>query len=100
TPPIAPFVGEPQRFVGTSTDPENDLLTWTWSWDDGNTTRNETAGGVSQVTASYVWDTAGRYNVTLTVDDGINVVTSNPFQVLAIPKPAQTGWITGTVQEQ
>lgn len=99
TPPISTFVDEPQDFVGTSTDPEGAALTWTWSWDDLNVTRVTTDPGISQVTASHVWELPGSYNVTLTVDDETNVVSSNPFQVLVIPRPAETGWVAGTVRD-
>ena len=97
TPPISSFVDEPQDFVGTSTDPEGAALTWTWSWDDLNTTRETTDPGVSESTTTYAWASPGSYNVTLTVDDGTNIVTSNPFQVFVLPRPAEIGWVAGTV---
>lgn len=52
------------NFDGTgSSDPDQDPLTYDWDWDDGS------ANG-SGATPSHTFNSAGTYNVVLTVDDG------------------------------
>ncbi len=46
----------------SSSDPDGDVLSHTWSFDDG--------GSASGSTVSHTYTTAGSYTATLTVDDG------------------------------
>lgn len=55
--------------ASSSSDPENDPLTYSWAFGDG-----ETATGV---TSSHEYVVAGSYTVTLTVDDGEFSSTAN-----------------------
>jgi subtilisin family serine protease/PKD repeat protein len=66
--PGSPYTGVPEQpiaFDGTrSTDPENDVLTYRWSFGDGATA----TGG----RPSHVYAAKGAYTATLTVNDGIH----------------------------
>jgi len=100
TSPITALVNASVTFTGNATDPEDDPLTWTWAWDDGNTTQVDTPAGTTQSIEAYRWPAVGSYNVTLTVDDHQcgTIVTSDPFRVNVVSAPA-VGWINGTVRD-
>lgn len=54
--------GQTVNFSGSATDPGDDVLTYTWDFDDGS-------NGNGQNT-THVYGDNGNYNVLLTVDDG------------------------------
>jgi PKD repeat protein len=59
------YVGDELTFDGSgSTDPEGDPLTYKWDFGDGKEAEGEKA--------TKIYDTAGKYQVTLTVSDSIN----------------------------
>ncbi len=66
--PGGPYTGLPEQpiaFDGTgSIDPENDVLTYRWSFGDGAT--------ASGARPSHTYAAKGTYTVTLTVNDGIH----------------------------
>jgi len=103
TPPRHVYVNVSTTFTANATDPENDPLTWIFSWDNAaaNTTTVNTAAGVTQASATFAWNVTGSYNVTVSVDDKKcgSYVTSSPFQLIADPLPSQYGWLTGTVRD-
>lgn len=99
TPPITTFIGSSVTLVGSSSDPDGDPLGWSWTWDDGTTTQQSTPPGASQSIADHSWPSAGSYNVTVSVTDAVCVVTSKPFEIDVIPRPAQIGHIAGTVRD-
>ncbi len=103
TPPRHVYVNASTTFTANATDPENDPLTWIFSWDNAaaNTTTVNTVSGVTQASASFAWNVTGSFNVTVSVNDNLcgSYVTSLPFQVIADPLPAQYGWLTGTVRD-
>jgi len=103
TPPRHVYVNVSSTFTANATDPENDPLTWIFSWDDAaaTTTTVNTAAGVTQASASFAWNVTGTYNVLVSVNDNKcgSYVTSNPYQVIADPLPSQYGWLTGTVRD-
>ena len=72
----------------TSTDPENDTLTYTWDFGDGSTGTG--------VTPSHTYDIPGNYTVVLTVDDGNgNQHTSD--QTLLASRPMDGGGRANTI---
>ena len=59
--------GDLFNFTASATDPdEGDELTYTWNYGDGS----PEASGVDLTEVSHIYDTAGTYTLTLTVDDG------------------------------
>ena len=63
------LIGSPVSFIGSgSTDPDNDPLTYAWSFGDG-----ATGAGV---TPSHVYASAGTFNVVLTVTDASGATSS------------------------
>ncbi|MBU0980336.1 MAG: PKD domain-containing protein [Nanoarchaeota archaeon] len=60
------FVGDEIEFNSTSSDPENDPLTYVWDLDDDGTT------DATAQAASWTFYTDGPHDVTLTVSDSIN----------------------------
>lgn len=102
---LTAYVNESKTFAGTSGDADADPLTWVWSWDDANTTQATTSGNITATSAVYAWspipdNQTYLYNVTLTVDDNkCAPQTSNLFPVTILPRPAQLGWVAGTVRD-
>jgi len=78
--PYAGVIGSPITFNGTgSYDPDDDPLTYTWDFGDGN---NGTG-----VTPSHTYNASGTYTVCLTVNDG--QVDSDQVCTTAIVRDAQ-----------
>jgi ABC-type transport system substrate-binding protein len=94
--------------VATSSDPDPDLLTFTWDWHDGtyNVTHHDTSGSPGSTVTSAVWHTwadPGTFPVTVyvcdadpshnestTIDAQVNsaVVNSPPTALQLTPTPA------------
>jgi PKD repeat protein len=78
--PYAGVIGSPITFNGTgSYDPDDDPLTYSWDFGDGN----DGAG----VTPSHTYNASGTYTVCLTVNDG--QVDSDQVCTTAIVRDAQ-----------
>ncbi|OGS56303.1 MAG: hypothetical protein A3K60_07585 [Euryarchaeota archaeon RBG_19FT_COMBO_56_21] len=93
--------------VATSSDPDPDILRFTWEWDDGtfDVTEATVAPGTTAVSmVDHTWSAAGTYPVTVYVDDltgdaghnvsaSIDVVILNtvaaapPSALLLLPRP-------------
>ena len=60
-------LAETLEFAGAATDPAGsaDVLTWTWTWDDGSPADS----GVDLDTASHAWTQTGSFDVVLQVAD-------------------------------
>ena len=99
--PIAAFVNTTQSFTGNASDPDaNQNLTWTWSWSDTTQTVHQSTTAVTEDSASHQWSSAGLYNISLAVFDGLCTKTSPYVEVNVTDLPAAgVGWINGTVRD-
>jgi PKD repeat protein len=90
TAPPTATAGAPVQFDATgSIDPDHDALSF--SWDFGDQT---SASGPSP---THVYQTAGAFTVTLTVDDGKGGVDIQTLQLQVSPAGIGRGFITGRV---
>lgn len=77
-----------------STDPDNDISTYTFAWGDGSANTGPQAGS----SAAHIYNTAGSYTVTATVADAggrTDSATSNTVVVTdptPPPPPTNTAW--------
>jgi hypothetical protein len=62
TPTISAYEGDKINFWSLSTDPQDNIVSWLWDFDDGD------ANSTFPIT-NYTYDDAGTYIVTLTVED-------------------------------
>ena len=69
-------------FTGEANDPENDPLSYTWIFGDGN----EATGAI----ATHTYSNSGQYSALLRVSDGENVVASNPISITVGQAPEAT----------
>jgi hypothetical protein len=87
--PGGPYLGAVNTSIAfdgsLSSDPENDLLTYAWTFGDGST------GSGSTLTHTYA--AAGIYDVCLTVND--STVDSDPACTLAVIYDPSAGFVTG-----
>ncbi|MBW1683384.1 MAG: PKD domain-containing protein, partial [Deltaproteobacteria bacterium] len=73
------MTGKDVRFTASGTDPDGDLLTYTWDFGDGQT-------GVGAA-VSHSYNTTGLYNVSVTASDGRGGEASLVFQVEIVAAP-------------
>jgi PKD repeat protein len=90
TAPASATAGAPVQFDATgSIDPDQDMLAF--SWDFGDQTSDSGAA------PTHVYQTAGSFTVTLTVDDGRGGVDNETLQIQIAPAAIGRGFITGRV---
>ncbi|MCK5246257.1 PKD domain-containing protein, partial [Candidatus Bipolaricaulota bacterium] len=86
--PPTPAVGDPIRFVDTSTAWDGTLLSWEWDFGNGHTSREQEP--------IYRYQEAGTFEVQLTVRDseGLHATTVLPVSVQLNPElvPIQQTW--------
>lgn len=99
-PPVARLTASPRQDgmrgvtrvgfdAGGSSDPDNDRLTYSWDFGDGNRG--------SGVTTTHVYDRAGRFDVVLTVSDGKEQATARGFVTINRDLNASTWLRNNTV---
>jgi len=81
--PLEPVAGKEVTFNSTSTDPDGVITSWEWDFNGD--------GAIDATTESSTWtyDTAGTYNVTLTVtdDDGLTGTITKSITINETPTP-------------
>jgi PKD repeat protein len=87
--PVKPTINLPVKFTSTSTDPDNDIKTYTWDFGDGNITTT-----TNPIIYHTYTDSTGDKTVTLVVKDGTNlsstasaVITVYPIAVIEYSAP-------------
>lgn len=68
-------VGSTVTLNGSAADPDDDELTYSWSITTSPSGSNATITNADSKNASFTPDVAGSYTVTLSVSDGVHVVT-------------------------
>jgi ABC-type oligopeptide transport system substrate-binding subunit len=97
--PIEGIEGQWTSCIASSSDIDEDDLTFTWAWDDGTFNVTHASGsGLLTSSVMHSWTTAGSYPVDVYVDDGFaeaghNVTTS----VTAVISPAGTALAPGSL---
>ena len=99
---ISGLVGQPVACEAVASDPDPDVLTFTWDWGDGTSdvTHHDVSSDLGQEVASTViheWDTPGNHPVEIWVDDGEdghNVSTTINAVILPAGSDAPPGSIT------
>jgi PKD repeat protein len=86
--PPTPAVGDPIYFADQSFDSDGEIVSWTWDFGDGHTSR--------LANPTHRYESEGTYTVTLTVldDDGLEGDISRDVDVAAIPSvvPVNNVW--------
>ena len=91
SPPSDPTAGTQATFdAGGSTDPEGTSLTYEWDFGDGSPSRT-----TSLPRTSYVFETAGTYDVTLRVSDEGNA-TDTETQTVTVDPRSRVRWVDPT----
>ena len=85
-PPEKPKISEPTipmkkntmyTFTAKSKDPDNNSLQYTFQWGDSTTeSRSNGSSGVNCTPVNHSWSSAGRYNITVFVNDSLNETSS------------------------
>ena len=80
------------QFTDKSIDPENKSLSWFWDFGDGNTSDLQAP--------TYKYNTQGDYNVTLTVKDDENAISTYTKTLSVVEAPSQDAvplWIIAVI---
>src|SRR2546425_1195678 len=109
TPPVITGSRYPSTYTGvnltlsaTSSDAEaTDLLNWTWTWGDSNSTVTHGTAANPTSTYGHIWTVPGNYTVRVSVSDGYSapVFTASPVYVNVTTPPSNLGTLQGTVKD-
>lgn len=69
------FVGKSYSFVGYSTDPDRDRISYTFDWGDGESTKTAFLKSGISARAAHVWGKAGTYTVKIMATDSIGAAS-------------------------
>ncbi len=94
--PGGPYLGAVNTSIALdgslSSDPENNPLTYSWTFGDGATGSGDVATG-SEAMPAHSYTAAGVYEVCLTVSDG--ALNSDPACTMAVVYDPSAGFVTG-----
>jgi PKD repeat protein len=76
------------QFAALASDPENDALSYNWSFGDGST-----ATGAS---VSHIYASAGSYTATVTVNDASNTISNSISVQIVAARPLNLSKLNGT----
>ena len=93
-PPTGPtqgYTGVEYTFSATTTDPDNDNLSYRWDWNDGTYTDwSDYVPSGASVTASHTWDAPGNYFIKAQAHDEIGFTTTWSIGHMITIQPYQT----------
>ncbi|HSD58303.1 MAG TPA: PKD domain-containing protein, partial [Methanotrichaceae archaeon] len=83
TGPTAGYAWVSYVYATSATDPDGDLLSYTFDWGDGTSSEVEQIGSGASASASHAWSVAGTYYVKVSAEDGKGGVSpwSGPLTV-------------------
>jgi len=79
--PAVALPGQEVQLTASASDPDGDVLAYTWDFGDGASATGATAAGGGTITATHAYMAEGTYTVTLAVDDGKGGVGTASTQV-------------------
>lgn len=99
-PDVTAFVNDTVEFIAIADDPEQQPLTFTWTFGDVSDpvvlTVSAPATGLYESRVNHMYNMTGTYTVVVTVTDGVSFVSDSRIaNVLA--RPSNLGWVVGTV---
>ena len=80
-------VGTANTYSSAASDPEEDQISYTFDWGDGNTTTTGLYNSGTTVMETHTWDTNGTFDVRVTATDsfGADSGSSGPLEVVVLP---------------
>ncbi|MHB8242302.1 MAG: PKD domain-containing protein [Solirubrobacteraceae bacterium] len=81
--PASPRAGQSIAFSATATDPQDPVVSYTWSWGDGDPTKAKVQ--------RHVYAKVGKYRVLLTVKDAGGRVTGHVAHSVVVQLPPEPG---------
>lgn len=78
-------------YTAVSTDPDGDMITYTWDWADALPKEKSTHASGVEFSASHAWSYSGNYNISVTADDGKGGSSTATYLVKVSSDPTTFG---------
>jgi hypothetical protein len=87
------YVYNQTSFNASTTDPDNDNVTYTFRWGDGTNSTTSSSPSGAVVTANHQWSIPGTYSVTVRAQDQYGALSawSNPTNITISQNDANSG---------